>query len=58
MEDLVAGIIGIAIMLGFAGGLAWQIGAPPLLIITILVLVMAIVDVVRTLRKQAGNARS
>ena len=58
MEDLVAAIIGILIMLGFAGGLAWQIGAPPLLIITAVVLVMAVVDVVRTLREQAGNARS
>ena len=45
-------------MLGFAGGLAWQIGAPPLLIITAVVLVMAVVDVVRTLREQAGKARS
>ena len=45
-------------MLAFAGGLAWMIGAPPLLIITILVLVMAVIDVVRTLREQAGNARS
>ena len=58
MEDLVAAIIGILIMLGFAGGLAWQIGAPPLLIITAVVLVMAVVDVVRTLREQAGKARS
>jgi hypothetical protein len=58
MDDIVAGIIGIAIMTAFAGGLAWLIGAPPLLIITVVVLVMAIVDVVRTLREQAGNARS
>ena len=58
MEDLVAAIIGILIMLAFAGGLAWQIGAPPLLIITAVVLVMAVVDVVRTLREQAGKARS
>jgi hypothetical protein len=58
MDDIVAGIIGIAIMTAFAGGLAWLIGAQPLLIITVLVLVMAIVDVVRTLREQAGNARS
>jgi hypothetical protein len=53
MEDLVAAVIGIALMLAFAGGLAWLIGAPPLLIITALVLAMAVVDVVRTLREQA-----
>jgi hypothetical protein len=58
VEDIVAGAIGIALMLAFAGGLAWLIGAPPLLIITALVLVMAIIDVVRTLREQSDNARS
>ena len=44
-------------MLGFAGGLAWQIGAPPLLIITAVVLAMAVIDVVRTLREQAAKRR-
>jgi hypothetical protein len=58
MDDLVAGVIGIALMLAFAGGLAWLIGAPPLVIITIIVLAMAVIDVVRTLREQAKNARS
>jgi hypothetical protein len=57
-EDVIAAVIGIAIMLGFAGGLAWLIGAPPLLIITVVVLAMAVVDVVRTLRDQARNAGS
>jgi hypothetical protein len=57
MDDLVAAVIGIALMLAFAGGLAWLIGAPPLVIITIIVLAMAVIDVVRTLREQAGNAR-
>jgi hypothetical protein len=57
MEDVNAAVIGILLMLGFAGGLAWQVGAPPLLIITAVVLVMAVIDVVRTLREQAGNAR-
>jgi hypothetical protein len=56
MEDIVTATIGILIMLGFAGGLAWLIGAPPLLIITVVVLAMAVVDVVRTLREQARNA--
>jgi|Tabmets5t2r1_1033131.scaffolds.fasta_scaffold508401_1 NADH:ubiquinone oxidoreductase subunit 6 (subunit J) len=57
MDDLVAAVIGIALMLIFAGGLAWLIGAPPLVIITIIVLAMAVIDVVRTIREQAGNAR-
>jgi hypothetical protein len=57
MDDLVAAVIGIALMLAFAGGLAWLIGAPPLVIITIIVLAMAVIDVVRTSREQAGNAR-
>ena len=34
MEDLIAAIIGIVLMLAFAGGLAWMIGSPPLLIIS------------------------
>jgi hypothetical protein len=58
MEDLIPAVIGIVLMLAFAGGLAWMIGSPPLLIICLVVLVMAVVDVVRTLREQAGNARS
>jgi hypothetical protein len=51
MDDLVAAVIGIALMLAFAGGLAWLIGAAPLVIITIIVLAMAVTDVVRTMRE-------
>ena len=58
MDDLIAAVIGIAIMLGFAGGLAWLVGAPPLLVITVVVLLMAVIDVWRTLREQAGDAGS
>jgi hypothetical protein len=58
MDDLVAAVIGIALMVAFAGGLAWLIGAPPLLIITVVVLAMAVIDVWRTLREDARNARS
>ena len=58
MEDLIAAVIGIVLMLAFAGGLAWLIGSPPLLIIIGGVLLMAVLDVVRTLREQARNARS
>jgi ABC-type bacteriocin/lantibiotic exporter with double-glycine peptidase domain len=58
MEDLIAAVIGIVLMLAFAGALAWMIGSPPLLIIIGGVLLMAVLDVVRTLREQAGNAQS
>jgi hypothetical protein len=58
MEDLVAAVIGIVLMLAFAGGLAWMIGSPPLLIIIGGVLVMAVFDVQRSLREQARDARS
>jgi hypothetical protein len=57
MEDLITATIGIVLMLAFTGGLAWMIGSPPLLIISFLVLAMAVIDVVRTVRDQAGNAR-
>jgi O-antigen/teichoic acid export membrane protein len=58
MEDIIAAIIGLALMLAFAGGLAWLIGAPPLVIVIAAVLAMAVVDVVRTLREEAGNSKS
>jgi len=53
MEDVNAAVIGTLILLGFAGGLAWQIGALPLTIITFLVLSMAVIDVVHALRDRA-----
>ena len=58
MEDVISAVIGIVLMLAFAGGLAWLIGSPPLLIIIGGVLFMAVFDVVRTLREEAGNAGS
>jgi hypothetical protein len=53
MEDLVPAVIGTLILLGFAGGLAWQIGALPLSIITAVVLLMAVIDVLRAMRNRA-----
>jgi hypothetical protein len=50
MNDRVGATIGIVTMLAFAGGIAWKVGSPPLLIITTVVLAMAVFDVVRTLR--------
>ena len=58
MEDIIAAIIGLSLMLAFAGGLAWLIGAPPLVIVMAAVLAMAVIDVVRTLREEAGNGKS
>jgi hypothetical protein len=58
MQDVAAAVIGIAIMVAFAGGLIWLIGAPPLVIITVLVLAMAVIDVVRSLREQSQNGGS
>jgi hypothetical protein len=52
MSDRIGAIIGILIMLAFAGGIAWKVGSPPLLVITTGVLAMAVFDVVRTLRGQ------
>jgi hypothetical protein len=49
LEDFITAIIGVATMVAFAGGLIWLIGAPPLVIITALVLAMAVLDVVRSL---------
>ena len=53
MTDRIAAIIGIVIMVAFAGGIAWKVGSPPLLIITTAVLAMAVFDMVRALRDQS-----
>ena len=52
MSDRIGAIIGVVMMLAFAGGIAWKVGSPPLLIITTAVLAMAVFDVVRTLKGQ------
>jgi hypothetical protein len=58
MQDVVAAVLGIALMVAFAGGLIWLIGALPLVIITILVLAMVIIDGVRSLRERGANGAS
>ena len=50
MIDRIAATIGLVIVLAFAGGIAWKVGAPSLLIVTAAVLAMAVFDVVRTLK--------
>jgi hypothetical protein len=58
MEDFVTAIIGVAIMVAFAGGLIWLIGAPPLVIIAVLVLAMVVADAVLSLRERGQNGGS
>jgi hypothetical protein len=58
MQDVVAAVIGVAIMIAFAGGLIWLIGAPPLVIITALVLAMVVIDAVRSLRERNQTGAS
>ena len=58
MDDFASAVIGIVLMVAFVGGLAWLIGSPPLLIIIGAVVLMAVLDVVRTLREQGRKARS
>jgi hypothetical protein len=50
MNDRAIAIIGIGLLMAFAGWIAWKIGSLPLLIITTTVLAMAVFDAVRTLR--------
>ena len=47
---LVTGIVGITMLVVFLGILAWWIQALPFTIIVVAVLVMALYDLVRTLR--------
>ena len=47
---LVTGIVGIAMLLGFLGILAWWIKALPFTIIVVVVVLMLLYDFVRTLR--------
>jgi hypothetical protein len=50
MMNLVAGLIGIAVLIGFLGTLIWWIKALPLTIIAVATVILLIVDFVRTMR--------
>jgi hypothetical protein len=55
MVDLVSGIIGLGIFALFAGFLALKLFSPPLMIITGFVLLLAIYDLIETLRHPEDN---
>ena len=50
MMTFVTGVVGIAMLLGFLGILAWWIKALPFTIIVVVVVLMLLYDFVRTLR--------
>ncbi|MCK5445592.1 MAG: hypothetical protein KAI73_08210 [Rhodospirillaceae bacterium] len=62
MDNIVAGIFGVGILLAFIGGLAQSIGALPFFIIVAVVGLMAVYDLYETIRddrnpdpKENGN---
>jgi low affinity Fe/Cu permease len=56
MRDLVAGIIGIAMVFVFMGIILWWVKAWPLIVICIAVAVMLIYDFLQNLRlRENGN---
>lgn len=52
MDNIIAGIIGITILLAFIGGLAHSIGALPFFIIVCIVGLMAVYDLYETIRDE------
>ena len=59
MDNLITGAIAVIIFLLFAGGLAQSIGAPPFIIIVMVVGIMLLVDFYQSaregLQKDRGN---
>jgi len=58
MNDLIAGTIGVGMLVLFVGGLAFSIGSAPFFVIAAIVLLMAIVDFVETLIQVRRQSRS
>lgn len=54
--NLIAGLIGISMLVAFLGVLIWWIKAPPLAIIILIVLAMLFYDFYLTLRQENGRA--
>lgn len=50
MDNIITGIIGIAIFLAFVGGLAETIGATPFVIIVVVIGSMAVYDLYENIR--------
>jgi len=58
MDNIITGIIGVALFLAFIGGLAQSIGKVPFIIIVALISAMALYDFyenLRDARKQAAD---
>jgi hypothetical protein len=55
MTNLITGVIGIAGVIAFLGILMWWIKAPPLIIITVLVVLLLVWDFVLSLRPGNGG---
>jgi hypothetical protein len=57
IANLVAGGIGIALLIGFLGIMLWWVKALPLIIIVLVVVALLLQDFVRTLREtESGGA--
>jgi hypothetical protein len=52
MGNLIGGVVGFGLLAVFVGGLAISIGAMPFFVITVIVLAMALVDVVQSIRAE------
>ena len=58
MTNLITGIIGLAMMMAFLGFMVVWVKAPPLIIIVAVVVILAIIDFLQSLRtKEKGAAR-
>jgi hypothetical protein len=58
MMNLVTGVIGIAVLMGFLGIMVWWVKALPLTIIVVGVVIMLLYDFVQTLRHGSTGWRS
>jgi len=57
MDGIITGIIGVAIFLLFVGGLAESIGAPPFIIIVVIVCAAALYGLYEDIKADQANRR-
>lgn len=55
MDSIISGIIGVAIFLLFVGGLAESIGAPPFIIIVVIVCAAALYGLYEDIKAEQSN---
>ncbi|WNJ99331.1 hypothetical protein L2D14_15850 [Thalassospiraceae bacterium LMO-JJ14] len=55
MDSIISGIIGVAIFLLFVGGLAESIGAPPFIIIVVIVCAAALYGLYEDIKSEQSN---